>query len=295
MAQSASRKSTSVRLIQAALRVGEVAAPRIGARWASEQWFALPRGPQASSLPAGGRPFTAEWEGHLVRGQVWGHGPAVYLMHGWGGRGDQFASLVEPLREAGFRVVLFDAPSHGASDPGGFGQTTTTGVEFAKALGAVVEKFGPAEAVVAHSMGTLATLLAMNDGLTVERLVFVAPMDGYASTMDDFQAALGFGPRTRRQVDKRVWQRVGLAADRFDVLNLWRSLPDAPPVLVAQDTRDPQSSYDVVVEIARQIEAKVVPTTGLGHNRILKDAGVIEKVVNFLRPAERDMALPATA
>ena len=44
--------------------------------------------------------------------------PSVYLVHGWGGRGSQLAAFVEPLVAAGHRVVLFDAPSHGDSDPG---------------------------------------------------------------------------------------------------------------------------------------------------------------------------------
>ncbi|HSV38305.1 MAG TPA: alpha/beta fold hydrolase, partial [Nocardioidaceae bacterium] len=202
MAHSAKRKSTIVRTLAGNLALAEWVAPGAAARWIADQWFRLPPSPRPSDLPDGGEPFAVTWEHGEVHGTAWGDGPVVYLMHGWGGRGDQLGALVEPLVDAGHRVVLFDAPSHGASDQGAFGPTSTTGVEFGMALGAVVGRFGPAEAVVAHSMGTLATLLALNYGsLGANRLVFVAPMTGYAATMDGFQAMLRFGPRTRRRVD----------------------------------------------------------------------------------------------
>ena len=43
---------------------------------------------------------------------VWGRGPAVYLLHGWGGRSTQWSSFVEPLTRAGLTAVAFDAPGH---------------------------------------------------------------------------------------------------------------------------------------------------------------------------------------
>src|SRR5687768_10404331 len=46
---------------------------------------------------------------------VWGRGPVVYLLHGWGGRSSQWSSFVEPLARAGLTAVAFDAPGHGAS------------------------------------------------------------------------------------------------------------------------------------------------------------------------------------
>src|SRR5687767_3554179 len=41
---------------------------------------------------------------------VWrfGVGPAILLVHGWGGSGAQLARFVEPLLEAGFSVLTFD-------------------------------------------------------------------------------------------------------------------------------------------------------------------------------------------
>src|SRR5213082_3427517 len=45
----------------------------------------------------------------------WGAGPAVLLVHGWEGRGAQLGALVDPLVEAGYRVIALDGPAHGDS------------------------------------------------------------------------------------------------------------------------------------------------------------------------------------
>jgi len=297
MAESASKKSTIVRLIESGLALGERWAPELAARWVCRQWFTLPRGPRPAELPPGGEAFTVAWQYGDVRGQVWGEdGPVVYLVHGWGGRSDQFASLVEPLRRAGYRVVVFDAPSHGASSPGLWGPMSTTGVEFSKALDAVFVRFGPAEAVVAHSMGALVTLLALDYGwLGTQRLVFLAPMSGYEQTMDAFQSIVGFGPRTRRRVDARTWLRVGLEPGQFELRYLWAGLAEPLPVLVVQDTSDPQAPYAEGRAIADEIGAEFMPTTGLGHNRILRDPAVADRIIDFLQPAESVVTLSATA
>jgi pimeloyl-ACP methyl ester carboxylesterase len=295
MASSARRKSTIVRVATANLRVAEWLAPGAAARWVSDQWFRLPAGPRAVELPSDASAFEVSWEHGVVRGRVWGEGPPVYLVHGWGGRGDQFSAMVEPLVDAGFRAVLFDGPSHGASDPGAWGSKSTTGVEFGKALDAVFARFGPGEAVVAHSMGTLTTLLTLNLGwLGVERLVFVAPMTGYRATMDGFQAMLGFGPRVRRRVDARVWSRVGLDAEQFEVRDLWAGLDRKLPTLVVHDREDTQTPYAASRSVARAIGAEFVTTNGLGHNRILRDPAVVERVVRFLTRDRSEEQLWAT-
>jgi pimeloyl-ACP methyl ester carboxylesterase len=224
-----------------------------------------------------------------VRGFVWGadRGSTVYLMHGWGGRGSQFAAMVTPLMEAGHRVVLFDAPAHGSSDHGPAGPGRTNGVEFGKALDAVFCRFGPAEAVVAHSMGTISTYLALRYGwLGTERLVFIAPMVEATSLFDQFQRALGFGPRVRASFDRAVDEFVGVPVAEFDARVQARHVP-ARPTLVITDSGDRQTAYADVVDFAETIHAPLVTTEGLGHRKILRDPAVVTRVVDFVGAESR--------
>ena len=198
MTLAAFQKSTIVRVrnlgLRSFYRSADVVAPGLAGRMARDLWFTLPPKLAATPLPQGAEPFSVALRGAQVRGHVFGEGPVVYLVHGWGGLGSQLAAFVEPLVATGHRVVLFDAPSHGDSDPGAAGPRRTHGVELGQALDAVFARFGPAEAVVAHSLGAVSTYLALRFGwLGTERLVLVAPMVDAESLFDQFQAALGFG------------------------------------------------------------------------------------------------------
>ena len=280
------RKSTIVRVRNRAMRMffryAEYVAPGVAGRLAQDLWFAAPPRMPAQPLPQGGEAFSVASEGATVRGLVWGEGPVVYLLHGWGGRGSQFGGLVEPLVGAGHRVVMFDAPSHGDSDPGPAGPRRTHGLEFAKALDAVFCRFGPAEAVVAHSLGTIATYLTLRFGwLGTRRLVFIAPMVESASLFDQFQRALGFGPRTRRAFDRAVDEFVGIAVTEFDA-RAQATHVEPLPTLVIGDKDDRQTPYADVVSLAETIRAPLITTAGLGHRKLLRDPSIIGRVVEFV-------------
>ncbi|HET6165496.1 MAG TPA: alpha/beta fold hydrolase [Marmoricola sp.] len=280
--------------IQAFFRYGEHVVPGRVGRVAQDLWFSAPPRMAELPVPDGGDPFEVVAQGHVVRGTVWGEsdGPVVYLVHGWGGRGSQFGALVEPLLDTGHRVVMFDAPAHGDSDHGPAGPRSTNGVEFARALDAVFCRFGPAEAVVAHSMGTIATYLAIRFGwLGTQRLVLVAPMVQFTGLLDQFQDALGFGPRSRRALERGVTDFVGIPVAEFDA-RVQSAHVEPLPTLVLTDRGDRQTPYDDVVDLAETIGAPLITTEGLGHRKILRDPETVRTIVEFVTGA-RDRAASA--
>lgn len=291
------KKSTIVRARNRALRAyfrySEHLLPGPSGRLARDLWFTAPPRMAELPVPEGGQPFEVEAQGHVVRGLVWGDGldPArptrtVYLMHGWGGRGSQFGAMVEPLLESGHRVVMLDAPAHGGSDHGPAGPRRTNGLEFAKALDAVFCRFGPAEAVIAHSLGTIATYLALRFGwLGTKRLVLIAPMVESQSLFDQFQEALGYGERTRRAFDRSIVDWVGIPVAEFDA-RFQAAHVDPLPTLVITDRGDRQTPYEDVVDFAEAIDASLVTSEGLGHRRVLRDPKVIACVVEFVSGQE---------
>lgn len=286
------RKSTIVRVknvaFRLAFRMGDRLVPELTGRRACDLWFSVPPPLPEGPLPPGGEPFMVTAQGAAVRGQIWGAGPVVYLVHGWGGRGSQLAGFVEPLVATGHRVVLFDGPSHGNSDPGPAGARRTHGVELGRALDAVAARFGPAEAVVAHSLGTIATYLALRFGwLGARRLVLIAPMVEATSLFDGFQAALGFGERTRAAFDRAVDRLVGIPVAEFDA-RVQAAHAGPIPTLVVHDVGDRQTAYDDARDLAATLpDARFVTTEGLGHRRILRDPAVIAQVAAFIRGTDR--------
>jgi pimeloyl-ACP methyl ester carboxylesterase len=224
----------------------------------------------------------------------WGSGPTVILAHGWEGRGAQLGSFVDPLVSAGFSVVAFDAPAHGAS-PG----RTASLIDFRDALRQVAHRVGPVHAVVAHSFGSPATEMALDKDLRARCVVFVAPparFDGFEKFVQAFELSDG----VQSEMKRRLEEQVGVRFSDLDPISMAHRM--TTPLLVVHDSEDHEVSIDSGVAIASAWPGAVLrETRGLGHRRILRDAQVVRTVVDFIggfieeRPAlielERAMGL----
>lgn len=286
MTQTSSQKSTTVRFNQRLIRGGirglELVSPRVGARWAERWWFTLPRSRSEEPAP-GGTPFEVTSQGSTVRGTRWGTGPVVYLVHGWGGNASQLRMFVAPLVAAGFSVVAHDALSHGLSDPGPTGPESSDAVQMGKALDDVAAHYGPAHAVVAHSMGGLATGMALQHGwLGTDRLALVAPMVRISDHLPVLQAGLGFGPRIRRRLEERALRRVGLPIAAVDLHRVADEI-ERPELLVIHDRSDREAPYASTVSLVSHWHGSHLTTTDdLGHRRLLREPAVVRQVVAFV-------------
>jgi pimeloyl-ACP methyl ester carboxylesterase len=208
---------------------------------------------------------------------LWGRGPAIYLLHGWGGRASQFASLVEPLAGAGFTVVALDAPGHGDAPAG-----NTSIIHFAAALRAAVDSFGPARCVVGHSLGGAAVAYALQEGLAADGVVLMGTPHTPGSTFGHFLARIGIDARLHQRVTDEAERQFGF---RFGDLVV-RAPADRPPppALLVHDRDDREFDFDNALQIAQHWpNAKLIATSGLGHYRILRDEAVAEGIRAFAR------------
>lgn len=272
-------------------------APSLGSRWAVELWCTPPVLESALRMPPGvarGRPIEADWDGHRVAGEEWGEGPAVYLVHGWGGQRAHLAVFVKPLVEAGYRVIAFDLPSHNESDPGALAPGRTTAIECADAIAAMIATHGPAHAVVAHSLGANSTVLAAAAGARVGRLVFLAPMGEFPLYLDLFAARHNFGRRIRAGLHRRLETRIGMQLHETNMTFSGRKA-DYPPLLLIHDPDDPDSPYAASERVAAAWPgARLLATRGLGrlaHYRILRHRPAIQAGVEFIGPPAADPSL----
>ncbi len=227
--------------------------------------------------------FGGTRETSYVSVSLWGKGPAVYLLHGWGGRSSQWGSFIEPLVRAGYTAVALDAPGHGDSPA-----SRTSILHFAAALAAVVESVGPARALIGHSLGGAAASLAMRRGLSIERAVFVGVPADPAAFFDLFLTRLGIPDRLRGSIRARVENEYGFS---------WRDLKVSAreartrlghdvPALVVHDSSDKEVDYrDAARIIEAWPDAVLFTTHGLGHQRILRDREVVHRIVSWLTAA----------
>jgi pimeloyl-ACP methyl ester carboxylesterase len=218
-----------------AMRALERTAPHLGAALAERIFFTPPRTtltPSVRDVLATGRPFRVCVEDGRVAAWAWGHGPAVALVHGWGGRGGRLATaFVAPLVASGFSVVTFDAPGHGASDG-----NLSSMPQVARALRAVADAAGSLFGVVAHSMGGSASALAMAEGLQVERAVFISPAADPARYAEEFAKLLAIGPTALAEMRRRSEARLRFRWSDLNVPRMAARLET--PLLIVHDQGD---------------------------------------------------------
>lgn len=272
-------------------RILERFAPALGTYWATRLWFMQPVVPAAvrqRKLPKNlsAKKFEVDTANGCIRGWSWGRGPNVYLVHGWGGWGLQLARLVEPLVVAGYRVVSFDMPSHGDSDPGKWGARSSTLAEFVEALHTVIKSQGDAHALVGHSMGATATAAALREGVTADAAVFVSPMADPVRYTHGFASMLGFGENIRARLQQKIEHRAGLPMDYYNVPRMARDMR-TPSLLVIHDRYDRETPWTDGQSIAQTWpQARLISTEGLGHRKILSETSVIQAITQFLKPRQ---------
>ncbi len=294
MAHTSAKKSTIGRSFihktaTVGFRAADWLAPGLASAWAYRLWFELPPPARVTPSETGdilellGSPFEVTLRGRRIRGWSWGAGPVVYLVHGWSGHAEQLQPLVKHLLDQDLQVVAFDGLSHGHSDPGEHGAGSSDAVELGRSLDAVAARFGPARAVVAHSMGALSALLALRDGwVATERLVLIAPVEGVPDFVKRFRAQLRFGRRTERRLLARAEGRTGYAVADLDVARLGRQLDPRPELLVIHDLDDRETAHAPSARlVAGWPGAELYSTAGLGHRRIIADAAVGGTVARF--------------
>ncbi len=207
-------------------------------------------------------------------------GPVVLLLHGWGGHAGQMLALADALRAQGLQPVMLEMPAHGRSRG-----ATSNLPQFARALDYVSARLQQQghtlHAVVAHSLAANASAYAASRGLAAGRLVLLAPPASPHEYTRLFAQVFGLRESIRAAMQRRIESREGILMPLFEPAAVGPRIN--LPTLVVHDKHDSINRFADGVVYSQSIEgARLLPTEGLGHRRILKDPAVLQQVAAFL-------------
>lgn len=203
--------------------------------------------------------------------------PYILFSHGWSSHGTRIAPWVTPLREAGYAVVAFDQAGHGKS-----GGDRTTLPDFACHLMAVARRYGPATAVIGHSLGGAATAIALANGMQAQRAVLIAPAADGLAAMERFCRLLWLDAPFARRMAALFERRTRVSVDDLQAHRYVAAI--GRPALIVHDLEDREVPWHEGERYARLWPgARMISTRGCGHNRIADDPGVIAATLRFLR------------
>jgi pimeloyl-ACP methyl ester carboxylesterase len=284
------RSRNAVRLTRAALQTAYVVSEDLGTSFA-ERLFTTPRRharpDRERAVLASARRLTIDvtlraprWHGTTLRLAAWhwGHGPTVLLVHGWEGRGSQLGAFVEPLVAAGLSVVAFDAPGHGDSPEHRLYLT-----DLADCVADVAAAVGPLHAIVAHSFGAAAVLLAhARANIAAARNVLISPNVLIDDAVRRFAHLVGLDDHDRTALEQRLAAQTGVGIAELALSRLAATRDDA--LLVIHDRSDGEVSFEHGARLAATWpNAELRTTENLGHRKILRDPDVLAATLDFIR------------
>lgn len=298
MASSSPNKSTNVRykmaglLVRATLQAGFRLAPAYTARKAAQLFLSSQRRPPPGRSRSVSRETPLAIDGPLGPMAVgyYGHGenpdgPVLLLVHGWEDDRLTWAPLVDRLVAAGYRVVAPDLPGHGRS-PGGATPIPVLAAAVA-ATAREMERIGavPVHAVIAHSLGGTATLVAAAEhGLRAGRYAILAAPNHPRLFAAAATVMLGLTPAQTDAVFAAIEAIVGRSMDSLHLPPMLRRLQAPGLILHSRDDR--------LVPLAHSREnaaawprAEFRILDGLGHRRLVSDPAVQATLLHFVASA----------
>ena len=274
----------SLRLIQLMFQtLGNLFPARFG-RIAYNMWFTTTRfktPERENSVIASANTHDLDVHGLPVHCYSWGDDqpdrPLVLFIHGWSGRGSQAHAFVEPLVAAGFRVISFDAPSHG-NTPG----TQTSGYQVVDTLLRLQQEHGVFDGVITHSFGGMILAASSRFGFTTKKAVCICPPEGLDRLLDNFADALTLPDTVKQAMLSRLRESYGtVLKDVIDTVANASRLEY--PALIIHDRDDPEIPWQGSERLHDAWPgSSLMLTDGLKHHRILRDEAVVRAAVDYL-------------
>ena len=152
---------------------------------------------------------------------------------------------------------------------------------FIEAIHLLEEKHGPFEAVIAHSLGGMASLRAVKEGLDIKKLIIIGTANSITHITREFTLNMKMNDGVARKMKSYFDEKFGVDMDTLsgavsaEEVNI--------PTLVVHDKDDVDVHVSSAYEIAESLDKpELFITEDLGHRRILGNREVIDKILDFL-------------
>jgi esterase/lipase len=201
----------------------------------------------------------------------------VLLAHGWSGRGTQMYAIADKILENGMMIISFDGPAHGLSK----GKTTTP-AEFVKTIEFLNSSYGPFEAAVGHSFGSISLLKSVSNGLKLNKLVIIGTDSTMSNILENLINSLQLKSSIVNKLKKKLDQKFKNDIEVFAAVESVKNV--TIPTLVIHDTKDKNVDVSSAYKIRQNlVNGELLVTNGLGHQKILRNKDIIDKVVEFIK------------
>jgi len=270
------------RVLRFCFPIIEKVLPKVAQKIAIEIFFSPPRtslSQEAQEFLNQSNKFKVMVDGKAVVAYAWGESSKkILLVHGWGGKATQFNSLIKHLKRAGYEVIAFDVPGHGASE-GNYCDLLL----FEEAIQEINNTVGPFEAIIGHSMGGIAGLLAQRNGININKLITISSPSIASDVLYEFRRKLNAAEPTTKAIEEYIQSKYGLPFSEASGEYIASQLQNQIPTLLIHDIDDKQVNVKNMIALKKKLpHAEHFHSQGYGHNYILQNPQMMEKIERFV-------------
>ncbi|WP_194778263.1 alpha/beta fold hydrolase [Pararhodonellum marinum] len=257
---------------------------RIAPKKGGEVGFRLFCKPQKTKMKAHHKAFlktarqeVLDFNGTPIKIYLWGKGSKkVLFVHGWQSHSYRWKKYVNSLSESDFTLIAFDAPGHGKS---GGDQFTVPLNAFL--ISQLAKKYGGFDTVVAHSIGSISVLYALNyyNITNIGKVISMASPSRAEEFFAFYIQALRLKEPTVAQIKNEFQRQIRHELEDISLSTYARKINVEG--LIIHDKRDPETPFENALELLDSWgNATLFETQGLGHN--LRSIVVVNLVKDFI-------------
>lgn len=135
---------------------------------------------------------------------------------------------------------------------------------------------------IAHSFGGGALLFSIMNGLPVKKLVNIASPTMADEIIKSYLRAINGSWKTGLRFKQLIEKKYGKPFEEFTAMHFIEQIKGLDLLLV-HDEEDKDVPIIQAEKLLEKYPARLLRTSGLGHNRILKDETVISACIDFIR------------
>ncbi|NQZ76044.1 MAG: alpha/beta hydrolase, partial [Ekhidna sp.] len=217
------------------------------------------------------------YQGDFIKSYVWGNADKkILLCHGWRSKAADFRRMINSFVKKGYQVEAIDMRAHGHSQ----GKHTAL-PEFRDIIKSHIAKNGPYETVIAHSIGSLASGLALSElgpALHPKNFFIISGPPYVRYFFKDIINDVGCNDAVYQEMCSLVKEKYHQSVDYFDLRLKTNALKDINTHLMYCED-------DQIVSFQRGEEleeawphASFVHVKGLGHYKIMANESIISYI-----------------
>ncbi|MEE9439603.1 MAG: alpha/beta hydrolase [Saprospiraceae bacterium] len=202
-------------------------------------------------------------------------GKTILLCHGWESNSARWKKLYAHLKNKNYRVVMMDAPAHGAS-----GSDVFHGPLYAEMIDIVSQHYRP-DIIIGHSIGGFSTMyyLSEKQPTWVNKCIILASPDKLTDITKTYFNIVGLSNRVKLKYEDLIVKTFGKPTSFFSASSFVKKINT--PAIIIHDEKDNINGYWEGENIIKHWKsAKLITTKNLGHG--LQNKEVFSNIIDFI-------------